>query len=306
MLRFKAFAGRPAHSVPMRFAAWVVLLAVAATPTPAPVALQYDEIARVIVAPATPPAPGAFADDYKIAMSARPAQTTSSSFIQTPPMQQQEVQGGHAMVGPVSVPGEPGGSNTAESINDQVSNGAGQNATSSRSDRAGRAMRAGYLIRYTFYVSKYWIREDDPVMQTATITKCDEHTTTVLNLAKKTYVRTSIECPQPAGSQPSTATAQDLGAQTIDGIATTGSSVSTSEHENCTAYVSKIPKPPGMPADQATCEQTNPMLAMYVLTNTTANGRAAHEVTERGHVTTLDASTADPLFEVPAGFSPAR
>jgi hypothetical protein len=302
MLRFKAFAGRLAHSVSMRIAPWVMLLVVAATPTPAPVALQYDQIARVIVAPATPPAPGGFSDDYKVAMSARPVQTVASSFIQTPAETPTQQQAGHPMVGPVSMPGEPGGSNTAESIGDAVSSGAGQSATSSRSNAAARATHAGYLIRYTLYVTKGWMREDDPVMQTATIMKCDEHTLIFLNLAKKTYVQTPSDCSQPSTGNPAIdrTTTQDLGSLTIDGIPTTGS-----QSNACVVYVSKIPKPDAMPAQDA-CEQMSPMLGMYVLTNTTVNGRAVHNLTERGHVTALDASAADPLFEVPAGFSPAR
>jgi hypothetical protein len=304
MSRIKAFAGRPAHSVSMRIAPWVMLLVVAATPTPAPVALQYDEIARVIVAPATPPAPGGFTNDYKIAMSAAPAQTTAS-FIQTQPLQPLSQEGQHSMNGPVSVPGEPGGSNTAESIGGAVSRGTSQGGGPSRSNATERAMHAGYLIRYTFYLAKGWVRQDDPVMQAATITKCPEHTMIVLNMAKKTYVQTTTDCPQALPSQPSTTdntATQDLAAQTIEGIATSGS-----RSDACEIYVSKIPKPDGVPlGEQAACEQHNPMLAMYVLTNTVVNGRTLHELTERGHVTALDASTADPLFVVPAGFSPAR
>lgn len=55
------------------FAAFVVPasrthgVAVAATPTPA--ALQYDEINRMIVPPATPPAPGSFQTDYQTVMT---------------------------------------------------------------------------------------------------------------------------------------------------------------------------------------------------------------------------------------------
>jgi hypothetical protein len=273
-----------------------MLLAVAATPAPAPVALQYDEIARVIVAPATPPAPDAFSDDYKVAMSARPSQAAASSFIQTPAMQQ------HTIVGPEAVPGEPGGSNTADTIGDAVSRGGGQNATASRPNAAERAMHAGYLIRYTFYLTKGWMRQDDPVMQTATITKCDENATLVLNLAKKTYTQTRTDCPQPDASQSSKATMQDLGSQTIDGIPTTGS-----RNAACLVYVSKIPKPQTMPpSEQGDCESGNSTLEMYVLTNSTVQGRVISKLTERGHITALDASTADPLFEIPAGFTPAR
>jgi hypothetical protein len=44
--------------------------AVAATPTPA--ALQYDELTRTVLPPATPPAPGTFAADYATAAAATP------------------------------------------------------------------------------------------------------------------------------------------------------------------------------------------------------------------------------------------
>ncbi len=52
--------------------------AVAATPTPA--ALQYDEINRTIVPPATPPAPGTFQTDYQAILSAgNPADLMTSA-----------------------------------------------------------------------------------------------------------------------------------------------------------------------------------------------------------------------------------
>jgi len=48
---------------------------IAATPKPTPVALQYDEITRMAVAPNTPAPPGSFHDDFVAAMNA-PAQET--------------------------------------------------------------------------------------------------------------------------------------------------------------------------------------------------------------------------------------
>ncbi|MEO6834463.1 MAG: hypothetical protein ABI231_00960 [Candidatus Tumulicola sp.] len=45
--------------------------AVAAVPTPA--ALQYDEITRVVIPPASPPSPGAFQTEYQAVASATPA-----------------------------------------------------------------------------------------------------------------------------------------------------------------------------------------------------------------------------------------
>lgn len=43
--------------------------AIAAAATPTPAALQYDEINRMIIPPATPPAPGAFQTDYQTVMA---------------------------------------------------------------------------------------------------------------------------------------------------------------------------------------------------------------------------------------------
>lgn len=341
----------------MRVAPWVMLLAVAATPTPAPVALQYDEIARVIVAPATPPAPGGFADDYKLAMSARPIQGAPSSIIDTPTLKSKGIVGGGAGV----TPGEPGGSNTGDSISDAVS---GQSNSAGETSRVATAslIHTGRLIRYTFYVTKGWIREDDPVGQTVAISKCDEHVFIVLNLAKKTYVQTDTgpkgtDCFQMPGTaadpKPGTedltidATTQDLGAKTIDGIATTGTSANVtmaaaSAAGSCRSgalnisritYVSNIQKPraycplanapavateptqfaaqggckPTLHGSAAATDFTGTKLEMYLLMNVLPpDGRSIGMLTERGHVTVLDASAADPLFEVPAGFTAAR
>lgn len=46
--------------------------AVAVAATPAPAALQYDEITRTVMPPATPPAAGSFAADYAVAAAATP------------------------------------------------------------------------------------------------------------------------------------------------------------------------------------------------------------------------------------------
>ena len=327
---------------------WLLVAAVAATPTPAPVALQYDEISRIIVAPATAPAPGAFADDYKLAMSARPAHVSQSSSIDTPTLKSRGISGSLAE----SIPGEPGGTNTSESLGDAVSNGA-SNAAPSAGDQL---MHAGRVTRYTFYVAKTWVREDSPVLQTAAIAKCDQHIVILLDLAKKTYRQMPIDCSTMPGPHESstedlaidTTASQDLGSLTIDGVKTTGSRVTLSETAgNATgtcknsqsayarvAYVSKIPKPPAyypitwapgiltdpvlMP-EQGGCKPTlhgngastiaaDPMLEMYVMTDRASSdhGRTVHTLTERGNVTALDAAAADPLFEIPAGFSPAR
>ncbi len=337
----------------MRIVPWLLVAAVAATPTPAPVALQYDEISRIIVAPATPPAPGTFADDYKLAMSARPAQASESSSIETPTLKTRGIVGGGAGV----TAGEPGGSNTGDSLGEADS---GPSASGGPASRAN-LMRNGRLIRYTFYFTKGWIREDDPIAQSAAISKCDEHVFITLNLAKKTYVRTDggsrgSDCFQMPGtarnSKPGSAdltidaTSQPLGSKTIDGIATTGTSANlTVTAANATGscqngqlslsrvtYVSDIQKQraycplayaPAVATDAAQFASQGgcaPMLhgnaastdgtklEMYLLMNTLPppGGRAIGMLTERGHVTVLDATAADPLFEVPAGFTAAR
>ncbi|MBV8491408.1 MAG: hypothetical protein JO199_12855, partial [Candidatus Eremiobacteraeota bacterium] len=182
--------------------------AVAATPTPA--ALQYDEINRVIVPPATPPPPGSFADDFAAVIAG-----ASSGGNQNAPHRG----GVGGMLGAImggNAPGGPGGGMMS-------------------------IMGPGHLQRYTYY--KGWIRTDDPVAQTATIEKCAEHQYITLNLAAKTYTITNTQppCPSPMGPMgrpmhgesehmaPGTvdmtikSTNQDLGALTIDSIATTGS-----------------------------------------------------------------------------------
>ncbi|MGB6985760.1 MAG: hypothetical protein WBD74_07265 [Candidatus Aquilonibacter sp.] len=253
-------------------------VAVAATPTPTPVALQYDEISRVIMAPGTPPAPGAFAADYQLAMSAPPPQATPSN-IQTPAPRP------HGIVGSLSgvIPGMPGGSNTEEGAPGDASGagGPGMHGMPAGTMTMMNIMRTGHLVRYTFYYTKGWIRQDDPVAQTATISKCNEHVFITLDLAKKTYTQTSTQgssdCFQmptmggPAGrggsasrnTAPGTedltidATLQNLGPKTIDGIPTNGASsdltmASTNATGSCqnsqfsvsqVSYISNITKP---------------------------------------------------------------
>lgn len=112
---------------------------------------------------------------------------------------------------------------------------------------AQRAMDAyqgatkGHLTRYAFY--RGWVRTDDPLAQTATIEKCDQHQFVRLDLAKKTYTMSSsaLPCPttsampgadsnppQSSSEPPGTVdvtvkgTTANLGPLTIDGIATNG------------------------------------------------------------------------------------
>ncbi|HTU83760.1 MAG TPA: hypothetical protein VMF61_16650 [Candidatus Acidoferrales bacterium] len=302
--------------------------AVAATPTPA--ALQYDEISRMIVNPATPPPPGAFSGDYQAIVA---EQSSTAAKPQ---------HGLGAMLSAVTGnPEAAGGVNAAMSV-----------------------MRLGHLTRYTFY--KGWIRTDDPLAQTATIEKCDRHQYIALDLAKKTYTVTDTQpaChtpPMPMGpmrpastqAQPGTAdltmktSAQNLGPMTIDGIATNGSAASvdmsmTNATGSCrnanfqmsvTSYVSQIGEPraycplprsivPSTPSEMASRGGCRP--AMHVSGGSPmgwgqdADGRLAmyrrmamsspatmSMVIERGNVTWLSGTPADALFEIPPGFTQA-
>ncbi|HUA09749.1 MAG TPA: hypothetical protein VMA98_10785 [Candidatus Acidoferrales bacterium] len=324
-----------------------LLLAAAPTPTPTPVALQYDEISRVIVAPATPPAPGNFGEDYQLAMSA-----SSQSAQPTPPPRR----GLGGMIGGMMMPGGPGGGGMPPGAMAMMN-----------------LMKTGHLVRYTFYYTKGWIREDDPVAQTATISKCNEHSFITLDLAKKTYVQTSTQpqgncfempsmggppgrgAPSQSNAQPGTedldidATSQNLGPLTIDGIATNGTNANvTMTTTNATGscrnaqfgmttvtYVSSIGKPraycplttnqyvatnPAQMAAQGGCKPalhgsasgmfTNSQkLEMYLLMNADSpqmRGRSVGMLTERGHVAWLYRPQADPLFEIPPGFTASQ
>jgi hypothetical protein len=219
--------------------------AVAATPTPA--ALQYDEINRVVMPPATPPAPGTFADDYAAIMA-----SVSSGGGQPAPAHR----GLGGMLGAVLGGSAPG---------------AGAGGAGGMMGMMG----AGHLVRYTYYNG--WIRTDDPLAQTATIEKCAEHQYITLNLAAKTYTITNTQPPCPPAASPMgrpmqgqteqaapgtvdmtiKSSNQDLGPLTIDNIATTGSQGSIdmsmanatgSCHDgdfgmNITQYVSQIAEP---------------------------------------------------------------
>jgi len=192
------------------------------TPTPTPVAIQYDEIQRMVMAPATPPPPESFQDIYKEIMAN--AQSGSA------PSQPQAPRGLGAMMG-----GMMGGHGGAPDMSGQMS--------------MMNMMKTGRLTRWTYYWVKQWVREDDPVAQTATITKCAQHQIIHLDLAKKTYaiVTTGTNGCPPAGESAPPAmgppgmrgqenaapgtmdvtidnNAKDLGPKVLDGIQTTGSS----------------------------------------------------------------------------------
>jgi hypothetical protein len=243
-------------------------VAVAATPTPTPVALQYDQISRFIVAPATPPAPGSFSEDFQLAMSASPMPGSPGSNAATPAPKHRGLGGLVGGMIPGMSSGNPGDASAG--------------AAPAGAMAMMNMMRTGHLMRYTFYYTKGWIREDDPLAQTATISKCNEHIFITLDLAKKTYTQTStqpaggncVEMPSMSGGRPGggspqantapgtedltiSAKSQNLGPKTIEGIATSGNSsdlsmASTNATGSCqnaqfgmstVTYISQIGKP---------------------------------------------------------------
>jgi hypothetical protein len=234
-------------------------VAVAATPTPTPVALQYDELQKMVMSPATAPPPGAFQDDYKLAMQA--PNTSGVDEGGTPPPHRGGLGGLGAMMG-----GAMGGHRGPPGMGD--------------ASGMMNMMKYGNLTRYTYYWVKQWVRVDYPVSQTATITKCKEHQIIQLDLAKKTYTivntgtsgcDTGGQAPSgmsmpgaPVSSEPGTvdvtinSTDKNLGPLTIDGINTNGNdstlsvqmSNATGSCKNSPAsemqtvkYVSNIDKP---------------------------------------------------------------
>jgi len=193
--------------------------------TPTPVAIQYDEISRMIVPSATPPEPGSFDADYQVAMS-NATQAT-----------------------PTPAPRKHGLAGLTNAINSMETGNIANigNGMMGMMGAMADLMRYGRVMRYTFYLTKGWIREDDPGTQTATISKCSENQFITLNLAAKTYMLSSTtpnsancftmpmpekgeNSPAPAKQQPGTedltidVTSHSLGPRSIDGIATTGSS----------------------------------------------------------------------------------
>ncbi|HTX58823.1 MAG TPA: hypothetical protein VMH02_04025 [Verrucomicrobiae bacterium] len=197
----------------------------AAAATPTPVALQYDQIIRTIVPPATPPAPGSFQTDYAAIMSAASASGSPQGASSPPPHRGLGGLLGAVMGG--QPPGGPGGDQSG-----------GYGAAMSRMAE----MRAGTLTRLTYYEG--WIRTEEPALQTATIEKCQSHQFITLDLAKKTYAiaNTAAPCPPrpmgPMGGPMRGGTGEEaapgtsdltltsnetsLGPLEIDGIPTTG------------------------------------------------------------------------------------
>ncbi|HVS47248.1 MAG TPA: hypothetical protein VMS32_11385 [Verrucomicrobiae bacterium] len=215
------------------------------TPTPTPVAIQYDEIVRMYVPPASPAPPGTFHTDYRAIMAAAPPSESVAAAAPSPsPTPAPHKRGLFGAIGSVlngTIPvGNPGG--------DQGQGGPGGPGASGGNgmyaQAMGRmnAMRNGTLTRYTYYWLKNWVRIDDPVARTATIEKCNLHQIITLDLAHKTYTITDTQsqmpCGQPgaAGQQGPTvenlapgtsdltfsSTGKNLGPLTLEGIGTTG------------------------------------------------------------------------------------
>jgi hypothetical protein len=205
---------------------------------PTPVALQYDEIVRIVIPTATPPPPGSFLADYQAIVGNAGSQSASdqgaSAATPTPAPHRGGLGG---LIGSVLSGSAPSGGGNQSGGNPYAG------AMNSMQN-----MMSGHLVRYAYYHN--WIRTDDVVGQTATISKCDVHQFITLDLAHHTYTMsdtTPKSCPSnvpmmggyQGGSQqqqqaPGTAdmtisgTATNLGPLTIDGIPTTGSSRSLS------------------------------------------------------------------------------
>ncbi|MEO9262474.1 MAG: hypothetical protein ABI282_00125 [Candidatus Baltobacteraceae bacterium] len=334
--------------------------------TPTPAALQYDEISRMIADPATPPPPGSFSADYQLAMTPPSAAPTAAP------------QAKHHGIGGLLAGALSG--NPVEAAAGAVAENAEDNMASSMIGSAmGNMMqmmsllRNGHVVRYTYYSSKNWVREDDPVMQTATISKCRQNQFISLNLAKETY-RLSDTSPKECGpTAPSTQNVpakttvvneppgtsdltmssrlQGLGPKVLDGIRTTGvndafemsttnatgsckngdmkmtSIVYTSGINQPRAYCplvtpKYVPSSPNEVVERGGCKPRIHMrtggvmpgtesnrLALYMLM-TLGGGATASQpkhafstLLERGNIAWLSKSRADPLFEIPAGFT---
>lgn len=300
-----------------------------ASPQPAPVGLQYEEIARVAFGANTPPPPGSFEADRAVAMNA--ASTPAPRH------------GLGALLGSIA----------SGNLGSAVSGAMG----------AYSQFMNGNLQRFSFY--KGWVRTDDLAQHTATISKCDRHQLIELNLDKKTY-RIADTTPQSASSQPSEASAAGsppqmaapgtvnldvssrstaLGAKTLEGINTTGYRItasmtmsnatgscrngqfSTTEEE----YVSGIRQPHAFcklpvrvpmhmteAASRGGCRPhlsghasgpTAPSggLVMYSLVSMggaqSMGGGTFAFVTERGNVKSLYPTDVPALFEIPADYT---
>ncbi|HEX5274133.1 MAG TPA: hypothetical protein VFW34_02525 [Candidatus Rubrimentiphilum sp.] len=318
----------------------VSIIAAAAAP-PKYVGLQYDEIARMVIAPATAPPPGTFADAYQKILADAPAAGTS-----TPAPRRGGLFGG---------------------LLSSISN------ASAQAEEAGNQMQAaindGTLTRLAYYNG--WVRTDNIVAKTAVIDKCDRHQAIELDLARKTYklidtsssgvaaacvaVQQPMGLPQRVNEAPGTvdltvtSKSVNLGPRTLQGIPTHGSTdttqmAMTNATGSCTngsfgaeneRYVSNIAVPrrmcplpkgggPATPVDmvvQGGCKptmhgsatgmywmRTGDKLEMYNRM-TMLSGQSAGQfqsVMQRGNVVWLTKPQADALFSIPPGFTQAQ
>lgn len=324
----------------------------------------------MVVAPATAPPPGSFQGDYTLAMN--PSSDTASAATPAPKR--------HGF----NIGSMLAGGNPLDAAADQAAQNASENAAQNMmgpamgaSMRMMSMLRNGHVVRYTYYWSKSWVREEDPLAQTATISKCQQHQFITLDLAKKTY-RISDTTPKGCDTMPSsggshaspsvrteapgtvdmavTSSAKNIGPKTLEGINTSGGQntfemAMTNATGSChngamlmqmTSYVSGIRKPRAYcplvtpkyvasePGDivRGGCKPTfktsssgNPMnrssdyLEMYVLTSMSggdtmaqakANAGKFNQLLERGDVAFLYKAKADPLFEIPPGFTESK
>lgn len=236
--------------------------ALAAVPKPTPVALQYDEISRFAFAQITPPPPGVFHQDYVAIIGSAPAQVAAATPEPTPAPKKRGLFGSITQIVSGNLSGNAAGQ-------------AGVDGGGVGSVNPMDAMTKGTLARYTFY--KNWIRIDDPVKQTATISKCDKHEFITLDLAHRTYSISDTDpaCGSPpaglsadtpeaqAYTKPGTAdmslsgSTRALGPKTLESIPTngwdrtmtfdetnaTGSCTNAHSGMSQTLYISRISKP---------------------------------------------------------------
>lgn len=204
------------------------------TPTPTPVAIGYDEITRMVIPPGTPAPPGSFQADYQLALQGTSTAAASGATTATPTPAPQH----HGIGGFLSSVANPMGANQGGGGQGEAGPG-GPPGMGGQGEQMMNMMRYGHVVRYTFYWTKNWEREDDPIAHTAVITKCPQHQIIRLDLTAKTYTiedTSSRPCTEtPTMSAPGrsmgpgtvdmtvTSNNQDLGPKTLDGIATTGS-----------------------------------------------------------------------------------
>lgn len=316
------------------------LLLGAAAAGPKAAGLQYDQIVRIIVAPATPPPPGSFAQAYQALIAAEQAQSPA----------------------PAAAPKRHGLAGLIQSV------GNAQAQVQQAANDMQTVMQYGTLMRVASYNG--WTRTDDVVHNTAVIDKCREHQTIYLDLAKKTYRIVSAQpnvepCPAPqmpqneqeegatqapgTGDVTLTASRQNLGRMIIDGVPAdgsvrtiqmsmtnaTGSCKNGSFTIQTTQYVSSIAIPrrycplpkirnvPTTPADvvqRAGCKprytagsKTGASFApdadrleLYARMTMMSGENAGkfNTVTQAGNIKWLSKAQADALFSIPPGFTP--